>query len=106
MKKWKAANVSCAYFNDGSEKRALFVKTYGFKVSLRNTTGIWGLYNPNGRKSINCHPESRGGRTFVQGWPRDSWFVWLQEYCPFHIDPDGWIVRVRAWQVRDAHLGR
>lgn len=27
MKKWKAANVSCASFKDGSEKMALFVKT-------------------------------------------------------------------------------
>lgn len=28
MKKWKAANVSCASLRDGSEKMALFVKTY------------------------------------------------------------------------------
>ncbi len=27
MKKWNAANVSCASFKDGSEKIALFVKT-------------------------------------------------------------------------------
>lgn len=27
MKKWNAANVSCASFKEGSEKMALFVKT-------------------------------------------------------------------------------
>lgn len=27
MKKWKAANVSCANLREGSEKMALFVKT-------------------------------------------------------------------------------
>lgn len=30
IKKWKAANVSCASFKDGSEKMALFVKTCGY----------------------------------------------------------------------------
>ena len=34
MKKWKAANVNCASFKEGSEKMALFVKTCSCRLEI------------------------------------------------------------------------
>ena len=48
MKKWNAANVSCASFNDGSEKIALFVKTCCITSLAPDLVPTSGTYDSDG----------------------------------------------------------
>lgn len=59
MKKWKAAKVSWASFNEGSEKIALFVKTFGNDlVSFRflSNRRVHKTHDADCRQCVDNHP--------------------------------------------------